>query len=60
MPTQIASDPALLERLATAARHPASGKQLRSQRVSFIYGNLPKDSTITREQIRETLERLAG
>lgn len=57
MPFAIVSDPALLARLAVAARHPAKGRQLRSQRVSFIYGSLPKDSTITREQIEKTLDR---
>lgn len=60
MPTQIATDPALLQRLALAAQHPASGQQLRKQRVSFIYGSLPKESTITRDDIQRELETING
>lgn len=60
MPTKIDTDPALLQRLAAAAKHPASGSQLRKQRVSFIYGNLPQDSTITRDDIRRELETING
>ena len=57
MPTQIKTDAQLLKRLAASAKKKASREQLRRQQVSFIYGGLPTDSTITREQIERVLAK---
>ena len=60
MPTEIKTDAALLNRLAASAKARVSKDRQRKQRVSFIYGGLPKDSTITRDQIESVLERMGG
>lgn len=58
MPTNIKTDGTLLRRLMTARG--ITGEELRRQRVSFIYGSLPQDSTITRQQIENVLDRAEG
>jgi hypothetical protein len=60
MPNEPKTDSALLERLRQAATREISGKELREQRVSFVYGNLPKGITMTREQVRKRLEQKDG
>lgn len=59
MPNNIESDATLLQRLRTAS-HPITKRELTSQRVSFIYGNLPEGSTITREQIEARITYTEG
>lgn len=51
MQTQIATDPRLLDRLRTAASRPMTPERRLKQRVSFIMGGLPEDSTVTRERV---------
>jgi len=58
MPTDIKTDSALLRRLHAARE--VTREQLRRQRISFIYGALPGDSTITRKQIESALDRSEG
>lgn len=58
--TEIKTDPKLLARLSAAVHTKISREQLRRQRVSFIYGNLPSDSSITRDQVECALEKLEG
>ena len=60
MTIQIKTDQELIRRLEEAARKSVSIKELYEQRMSFILGNLPKDSTVTREQIERVLNRLDG
>lgn len=60
MPNDLKTDQALLQRLEAAAHREVGREELLRQRVSFIYGNLPEESTITRHQIEERLERFAG
>jgi hypothetical protein len=60
MPTDLKTDPGLLERLAMAASRSITRSELHEQRISFIIGNLPKDSTITRDQIVSVLNRVEG
>lgn len=60
MPQNIATDANLLAKLAAASRVALTREQLRRQRVSFIYGSLPKDSTITRQQIENVLSKSEG
>ena len=48
-----------LDRLIEAARQtPVSDAQLHEQRVSFVYGNAPVDSGITRDSARRAAERM--
>lgn len=60
MPTQIKTDPALLKRLAAGAKRKVSKEQQHRQRVSFIHGGLPANSTITRAQIESVLAKMEG
>lgn len=60
MPKDIKTDSDLLDRLSAAQQTHLTREQLRRQRVSFIYGSLPKDSLITRQQIESVLEKFEG
>lgn len=60
MQTQLKTDQALLERLKAAASHKMSREEVMRQRLSFVYGNMPIDSEMTRPQVREALARLEG
>ena len=60
MPNDPKSDSALLERLHQAAKHEMSMAELRRQRVSFVYGNLPEKSPMTKHQVGAALARLDG
>lgn len=57
MTTSITTDPALLEKLRRSADKPLTAEQRLRRRVSFIYGALPTDSTITHQQIEEILAK---
>lgn len=46
MPEQPKTDPKLLERLERAAKHEMSAAEIRRQRVSFVYGNLPQSKAV--------------
>jgi len=60
MPNEPKTDQGLLERLKEAATRTVSSREIREQRVSFVYGNLPKGVTMTREEVRKSLERMDG
>lgn len=60
MPNEPKTDKVLLEQLKSAAKQPVSSEMIRNQRVSFVFGNLPADSSMTRHQVRAALERLEG
>jgi hypothetical protein len=48
-----------LDRLLSAAReHDITDAELQEQRVSFAYGNAPKDSRITKESARSAARSL--
>lgn len=57
MPTEIKTDPGLLAKLKAAASRPLSPEQRHRRRVSFIYGALPTDSSITIQQIEAVLAK---
>jgi len=57
MPTDITTDPRLLAKLREAATRPLSPAQKHRRRVSFIYGALPSDSSITMQQIEAVLAK---
>lgn len=54
MPTELKTDPALIERLRRSGKH-VTREQLHRQRVSVIAGGLPMESTITHRQIETVL-----
>jgi len=54
------TDSRLIERLRLAAQHKMTADEVRRQRVSFVYGNLPENSTLTRDQVASALDRLDG
>ena len=54
------TDPALLERLERAARHEMTAEEIRRQRVSFVYGNLPHKNPMTRCQVASAIARHEG
>ena len=54
------TDEALIERLKQSASTPVTKKELECQRVSFVYGNLPTDSTITKERVVQRLKQKEG
>lgn len=56
MPTTITTDSGLLQRLSAAARRGATVEERRLQRVSFVYGNMPKGSAMTKNQVERALE----
>lgn len=48
-----------LDRLLEQARQlPVTDEQLHEQRISFVYGNAPTDSAITKESARKAAERM--
>jgi len=58
MPTNLKTDAGLLGRLNAAARRGVSIEERRAQRLSFVYGNLPKGSAMTRHQVEDALKNL--
>ncbi len=60
MPNEPKTDFALLERLQEAAKHEMTRDELERQRISFVYGNLPQESEMTRHQVGVALARFEG
>lgn len=58
MPEDIKTDDSLLRRLTKSGG--ITREMLMRQRISFIYGALPPDSTITRQQIEDALKAAEG
>ena len=52
------TDPKLIDRLKESARQPKTKKQRFAQRVSFVYGNQPKEMTFTREEVEKQLRNM--
>jgi hypothetical protein len=50
----------LLTRLSESTKTPPTKEELHRQRVSFVFGNLPSDSTITRDQVEAAVARIEG
>ena len=53
-------DEELEKLLAKHAGKPLTKKEIRAQRVSWVMGMLPHDSTMTREQVEELLSQRYG
>lgn len=60
MPTELVTDRSLLDRLKAAAGQPLTKRQLDAQRVSFVYGNLPRGNSMSRRQVEAALQRFDG
>ena len=54
------TDDALIKRLEESAKKPITKEELTRQRISFVYGNLPDKSTITRARVAEKIKRNEG
>ena len=52
------SRPALDALIEQARKHVVSDEELRAQRASFVYGNAPKGSRITKELAAASVSRL--
>ena len=60
MATEMKTDATLLERLQRAASKPITKSELERQRVSFVYGNLPRDSTVTKDRVEHRIRKNEG
>lgn len=60
MTGDLKTDAALLARLQESAKKPMTRGELARQKVSFVYGNLPEDSTITRDRVEERIRMKEG
>lgn len=60
MPTDLKTDTTLLDRLRAAAGVEMTPEEVRRQRISFVYGNLPSDSDMTKNDVERVLNRLEG
>jgi hypothetical protein len=57
MPKPIQSRADLVSRLREGTGQEVTSEQLDEQKVSFIYGNLPASSSITRDQVAARIVR---
>jgi hypothetical protein len=48
------------ELLRQCAKRPLTPQEIQAQRLSFVMGMLPHDTTMTRQQVQEILEREYG
>jgi hypothetical protein len=60
MPNLPKTDQRLIDRLELAAKHEMSAEEVRRQRVSFAFGNLPQGNTMTKQQVAGVIARLEG
>ncbi len=54
------TSPELLERLRLAAQRPMTREEVREQKISWVLGNLPFDSTVTRKEVEAAIARHEG
>ena len=54
------TDAELLERLRLAAQRPMTREEVREQKISWVLGNLPFDSTVTRKEVEAAIDRHEG
>lgn len=54
------TDEKLIKRLRKAASKPLTKEELARQRVSFVFGNLPSKSNITRDHVAEKIKKNEG
>ena len=49
------TDPEISERLRKAATKKLSSEEIQKQRVSFVFGNMPASSSVTRQQVEQKI-----
>ncbi|MCH8049530.1 hypothetical protein IH979_02365 [Patescibacteria group bacterium] len=54
------TDADLIKRLQESASKPIKKEELDRQRASYVFGNLPSDSTITRESVEKRIKMNEG
>jgi SpoU rRNA methylase family enzyme len=52
---QMKTDQALLKKLGAVSTHKLTPQEMLEQRVSFVYGSLKPESSMTRERVRQML-----
>ena len=58
--TELKTDPAVLAALRRVTMRNPSAEQIEQQRLSFVMGVLPESNDMTREQVREVLDKQRG
>jgi hypothetical protein len=54
------ADDALVRRLKEAVKRELTRDELRAQRVSYAFGNMPQDSSISKEAVRAVIDKVEG
>jgi hypothetical protein len=57
---KIETNKILIEALKSATSRKLTAKELLEQRVSFIYGSLKSNSSITKEEVRKAIKKQEG
>lgn len=57
---ELRTDSVLLARLTEAAKRQLTSSELRKQRVSYVFGNMRDESTMSRAQVEAVLDRAEG
>lgn len=60
MIARLQTEKTLIKRLKESTKRPITKEELAEQRVSFVYGNLPGKSTITRERVAKRIKNNEG
>ena len=54
---QLKTNANLLDALLASVKRPQSAEERQEQRVSFVFGSLDSESSVTRERVREILAK---
>ncbi len=57
---ELKSSPAVHAALARVSKRAMNPQEVLEQRISYVYGLMSKDSTVTREQVREMILKQSG
>jgi hypothetical protein len=60
MLTKLKSDKELIRKLKIAAKIKMTAEQIRAQKISYAYGNLPSESSITKTEVEKIVEKIEG
>lgn len=60
MPIDLKTDPALLARLTELAGRQMTKDEVKAQRISFVMGMISHESTLTRRQVEELIDKAEG
>lgn len=58
--SEVATSPALLDKLFAAASRSLTEREIREQKVSFIISSVDDESTITRSQVERVIRDFEG